>query len=47
MKARDNRRNINIVMRGGAKTGNDAVRQDPTQHQWLQKNVEPKKQSDA
>jgi hypothetical protein len=44
---REERRNINIVMRGGAKTRNDAVRQDPAQHQWVKKNVKPKKQFDA
>jgi hypothetical protein len=44
---RDDRRNINIVISGGYNTGNDAVRQDPTQHQWVNKNVEPQKQFDA
>jgi hypothetical protein len=39
--------NINIVTHGGAKTGNDAVRQEPVQHQWVKKNVEPRKQFDA
>jgi hypothetical protein len=43
MKSRDEGRNINIVMLGGAKTGNNVVRQDPTQHQWVKKNVELKK----
>jgi hypothetical protein len=38
---RDDGRNINVVTRGGAKTGDDVVRQDPTQHQWVKKNVEP------
>jgi hypothetical protein len=46
-EVRDEGRNINIVTWGGAKTGNDAVRQEPTQHQWVKKNVEPKKQFDA
>jgi hypothetical protein len=46
-EARDDGRNINIVTRGGAKTGDDAVRQDPTQHQWVKKNTEPQKQFDA
>jgi hypothetical protein len=32
---------INIFTKGGAKTRNDAVRKDPTQHQWVKKNVEP------
>jgi hypothetical protein len=40
-KSRDDERNINIVMHGGDKTGNDIVRQDPSQHQWVKKNVEP------
>jgi hypothetical protein len=42
-EARDDGRNINIVMRTGAKTGADAVRHDPTQHQWVKKNIEPQK----
>jgi hypothetical protein len=46
-EARDDGRNINIVTRGGAKTGADAVRQDPMQHQWVKKNIEPQKQFDA
>jgi hypothetical protein len=44
---RDEGRNINIVTWGGAKTGNDVVRQEPAQHQWVKNNVEPKKQFDA
>jgi hypothetical protein len=36
-EARDDGRNINIVMREGAKTGTDAVRQDPMQHKWVKK----------
>jgi hypothetical protein len=40
-------RNINIVMHGGAKIGNDTVRQDLSQHQWVKNNVEPQKQFDA
>jgi hypothetical protein len=27
--------------------GNDAVRQEPTQNQWVKKNIDPKKQFDA
>jgi hypothetical protein len=46
-KAGDEGRNISIVTRGGAKTRNDAVRQESSQHQWVKKNVEPKKQFDA
>jgi hypothetical protein len=41
VEARDNGRNINIVTQGGAKTGNDTVRQDPSQHQWVKKNAKP------
>jgi hypothetical protein len=44
---RDEEKNINIVTRGGAKTKNDAVRQELLQHQWVKKNVEPKKRFDA
>jgi hypothetical protein len=44
---RDEKININIVMRGGSKTGNNVVRQDPTQHQWVKKNVELHKQFDV
>jgi hypothetical protein len=47
MEARDEGRIINIVTWAGAKRGNDAVRQDPTQHQWVKKSVEPKKQFDV
>jgi hypothetical protein len=46
-EARDHGRNINIFMRIGAKIGDDAIRQDPTQHQWVKKNVEPHKQFDV
>jgi hypothetical protein len=46
-KARDDGRNINIVTLGGAKTGADAVQQNPAQHQWVKKNTEPQKQFDA
>jgi hypothetical protein len=46
-EARENGININIVMRGGAKTRPDVVRQDPSQHQWVKKNVEPHKLFDA
>jgi hypothetical protein len=30
---RDGGRNINIATHGGSKTGDDAIREDPTQHQ--------------
>ena len=39
--------NINIVTHGGDKTRPDAVRQDPTQHQWVKNNFEPQKLFDA
>jgi hypothetical protein len=44
---RDERRNFNIVTHGGAKTRNTTIRQEPVQHQWVKKNVEPRKQFDA
>jgi hypothetical protein len=31
-EARDNGKNINIVTRGGIKTGHDAIRQEPVQN---------------
>jgi hypothetical protein len=34
-------------MRGGAKTRNDAIRQDPTQHQCVKNNTEPHKKFDV
>jgi hypothetical protein len=46
-EVRDDGRNINIFIRGGSKTRNNAVRKYPSQHQWVKKNVEPKKQFDA
>jgi hypothetical protein len=39
--SRDDGRNINIVMHRGANTGANAVRHEPTQHQWVKKNIEP------
>jgi hypothetical protein len=42
-EAMDEGRNINIVTWGGYKRGNDIVRQEPTQHQWVRKNDKPKK----
>jgi hypothetical protein len=32
-EVREDGRNINIVMHGGAKTGDDAAKQEPIQHQ--------------
>jgi hypothetical protein len=46
-EVRDDGRNINIVMHGGAKERVDIVQQDPTQHQRVKKNTEPHKQFDA
>jgi hypothetical protein len=33
-------------MHRGAKTGDETVRQDPAQHQWVKKNVEPQNKFD-
>jgi hypothetical protein len=38
-EVRDEGQNINIVTRIGAKKGNDAVRHEPVQHQWVKKNA--------
>jgi hypothetical protein len=46
-KERDEGRNINIVTWGVAKIVNDAVSQDPSQHQWVKNNVDSRKQFDA
>jgi hypothetical protein len=46
-ESRDDGRNINIVTRGGAKTRTNAAKQDPTQHQWVKKNIDPQKQFDV
>jgi hypothetical protein len=42
-EVRDEGRNINIVMRGGAKTRDDAAKQEPIQKQCIKKNTEPPK----
>jgi hypothetical protein len=47
IEAREDGRNINIVTRGRTKTGNDAVRQEPAQNQWVKKNTEPSNQFNA
>jgi hypothetical protein len=44
VEARDDGQIINIVTQGGTKTGNDAVRREPAQNQWIKKNTDPKKQ---
>jgi hypothetical protein len=46
-EVREEGRNINIVMRGGTKTGNNVARQEPVQHQWVNKNAESRRQFDA
>jgi hypothetical protein len=46
-EARYDGRDINIVTWGGTKIGNDTIRQDPTQHQWVNKNFKPKNHFDA
>jgi hypothetical protein len=46
-EARDEGRNIDIVTRGGVKTGTDAIRQEPEPNQLVKKNTEPKKQFHA
>jgi hypothetical protein len=38
---------INIVTRGGAKTGDDATKQNQDIHQWVRKNAEPEQKFDA
>jgi hypothetical protein len=47
VEARDGGRNINIVTPRGAKTGNEAGQQELVHHQWIKKNVKPRKQFDA
>jgi hypothetical protein len=47
VEARDDGQNINIVTGGGTKIGNDIVRQDPAQNQWVRKNPNPEKQFDT
>jgi hypothetical protein len=42
-KARDDERHINVVTQRGAKTGDNTTKQDPSQHQWVKKNIEPHK----
>ena len=46
-EAREYGRNINIVTRGGAKIGDDVAKQEPVQHQWIKKNIEPPKRFDV
>jgi hypothetical protein len=38
---------INIVTRGGAKTGEDATKKDQDQYQWVRKNTMPEQKFDA
>jgi hypothetical protein len=44
---RDPGRNINIVTRGGVKTGEDAHDQKKESQCWIQKNTQPQQQFDA
>jgi hypothetical protein len=46
-KIRDPGRNINIVTRGGVKTGEDAQDQKKESQCWIQKNTQPQQQFDA
>jgi hypothetical protein len=46
-EAGDDGKNINIVARGGSKTGFEVAKQDLSQHQWFKKNIEPQKKFDA
>jgi hypothetical protein len=46
-EAKDDGRNINIVMRGGAKIGTDTMKQDPSQHQWVKKSTKTQKKFDV
>jgi hypothetical protein len=46
-KARDDGQNINIFTHGGTKIGNETVRQEQAQNQWVKKNTEPMKQFDV
>jgi hypothetical protein len=46
-EAKDEGWSINIVTHGGMKIGNNTIRQEPVQHQWVKKNTEPRKKFDA
>ena len=39
--------NINIVIRGGDKTGEDVAKKDQDQYQWVRKNTMPEQKFDA
>jgi len=47
IEARDDGKNINIVTRGGSKTGVDVEKQEPSQHQWVKKNIVPQNNFDV
>jgi hypothetical protein len=47
METRDDGKMINIVTRGGTKTGVDAKNQDQNQHQWVRKNTTPQQHFDV
>jgi len=44
---KDDRKNINIVTGVGAKTGDDAAKQNQDIHQWVRNNVEPEQNFDV
>jgi len=46
-EARDEGWNINIVTNRGDKIGDDVVRQEIVQNQWVKKNTKPRKQFNA
>ena len=47
IEAREDGRNKNIVMHGGAKTRDDAANQEPVQHKYIKKNTDSPKRFDA
>jgi hypothetical protein len=46
-KPEEDGKKINIVTRGGAKTGADATKKNQDQHQWVRKNTTPQQNFDA
>jgi hypothetical protein len=46
-KREEDGKKINIVTRGGAKTGEDATKKDQDQYQWVRKNTMPEQKFDA
>jgi hypothetical protein len=43
----DDGKNINIIARDRANIGANAAKKDPSQHQWVKKNIDPQKKFDA